>query len=165
MFSKHTYSSKVHVVSCINTQGLHSQANLSSGPPTECNNILTASAFNASSSSSGTGGSSLDAQSRPQGCSGQGPWLYLELSDRSTITGRRFELKSCWFSPYFVLLTGKIPLFPGVITTGSAQHYIESFLVYSSKDRKNWKLHRDVLSKERKVRTPPTILAMRFFLW
>lgn len=43
--------------------------------------------------------------------------------------------------------------FTGVITTGSAQRYIESYTVYFSKDRKNWKLHKDVLSKEKKVCT------------
>lgn len=42
-------------------------------------------------------------------------------------------------------------ILPGVITTGSAQRYLESYIVSFSKDRKNWKLHRDVLSKEKKV--------------
>lgn len=38
-----------------------------------------------------------------------------------------------------------------MITTGSAQRYIESFIVSFSKDRKNWKLHKDVFSREKKV--------------
>lgn len=84
-------SSKAHVASCVNTQGLHSEPILSSGPPTECNNILSDSALNASSSS-GNSGSSLDGQPRPGGRTAPSPWLELELSDKSTITGTRFEL-------------------------------------------------------------------------
>lgn len=42
----------------------------------------------------------------------------------------------------------------GVVTTGSAQRYIESYAVYFSKDRKSWKLHKDVQSKEKKVGVP-----------
>lgn len=41
--------------------------------------------------------------------------------------------------------------FTGVITTGSAQRYLESYIVSFSKDRKNWRPHKDVLSKEKKV--------------
>lgn len=143
-------SSKTHVVSCINTQRLHSQLSLSSGPPTECNNILSVTGFNASSSDGNTG-SSLDV---PQlwGSTEQSPWLELELTERSTITGRRFKLRSsglvlCFWKPFL--------LFPGVITTGSAQRYIESYVVYFSKDRKNWKPHKDVVTKEKKVAPPP----------
>lgn len=138
-------SSKTHVVSCINTQRLHRQLNLSSGPPTECNNILSVTGSNASSS--GNAGSSLD------GSAEQSPWLELELSDRSTITGRRLELRSYGLVPWF---WKPFFLFPGVITTGSAQRYIESYVVYFSKDRKNWKPHKDVSTKEKKVRPPPT---------
>lgn len=79
------------MVSCINTQRLHSQLNLSSGPPTECNNILSVTGSNASSS--GNTGSSLDAE--------QSPWLELELSDRSTITGRRLKRRSYGLVPRF----------------------------------------------------------------
>ncbi|CAG00056.1 unnamed protein product, partial [Tetraodon nigroviridis] len=114
---------KAHVASCVNTQGLHSEPILSSAPPTECNNILSDSGSNASSSSRNWG-SGLDGQPRPGDEAAPSPWLELELRDRSTITG--------------------------VITTGSAQFYIESYIVYFSKDRKNWKLHKDVLSKEKK---------------
>lgn len=38
-----------------------------------------------------------------------------------------------------------------MITTGSAQRYLESYILSFSKDRKNWRPHRDVLSKEKKV--------------
>lgn len=147
-------SSKTHVVSCINPQRLHSQLNLSSGPPTECNNILSVTGFNASSSSGNTGSS-------PQlgGSADQRPWLELELSDRSTVTGRRLKLRSYGLVPRF---WKPFFLFPGVITTGSAQRYIESYVVYFSKDRKNWKPHKDVLTKEKKVRPPlpppPTVV-------
>lgn len=140
-------SSKTHVVSCINPQRLHSQLNLSSGPPTECNNILSVAGFNASSSSGNTG-SSPDALP-------QSPWLELELSDRSTITGRRLKLRSYGLVPSF---WKAFLLFPGVVTTGSAQRYIESYVVYFSKDRKNWKPHKDGLTKEQKVRPPPTVV-------
>uniref|UniRef100_H3CWB9 Uncharacterized protein n=1 Tax=Tetraodon nigroviridis TaxID=99883 RepID=H3CWB9_TETNG len=98
-----------HVASCVNTQGLHSEPILSSAPPTECNNILSDSGSNASSSSKNWG-SGLDGQPRPGDEAAPSPWLELELRDRSTITG--------------------------VITTGSAQFYIESYIVYFSKDRK-----------------------------
>lgn len=133
-----------HVVSCINARRLHSQLHLSSGPPPECNNILSVSGSNASSSSGNTG-PSLDATE-------QSPGLELELSDRSTITGRRLKVRRsglvpCFWKPLFFL-------FPGVITTGSAQRYVESYAVYFSKDRKNWKPHKDVLTKEKKVRPP-----------
>lgn len=152
-------SSKTHVVSCIDTQRLHSLLNLSSGPPTECNNILSVTGFNASSSSGSTG-SSPDALPQLRGSTGQSSWLELELSDRSTITGRRLKLRSsglvpCVWKPFF--------LFPGVITTGSAQRYIESYVVYFSKDRKNWKPHKDVLTREKKVRPPPDL--RRRFPW
>lgn len=98
-------SSKTHVVSCINTQRLHSQLNLSSGPPTECNNILSVTGFNASSSSGNTG-SSPDALPQLRGSTDHSPWMELELSDRSTITGRRFKLRSyglvpCFWKPFF----------------------------------------------------------------
>ncbi|XP_030013946.1 discoidin, CUB and LCCL domain-containing protein 1 isoform X2 [Sphaeramia orbicularis] len=52
------------------------------------------------------------------------PWVELELSDRSTVTG--------------------------IITTGSNE-YIESYSLLFSKDRKNWKLYKSALSKEKKV--------------
>ncbi|KAM9852144.1 discoidin, CUB and LCCL domain-containing protein 1 [Aulostomus maculatus] len=52
------------------------------------------------------------------------PWVELELSDRSTITG--------------------------VITIGSNEFYIESYVLFS-KDRRTWKLYKDALSKDQKV--------------
>uniref|UniRef100_A0A3Q0QVA6 Si:dkey-34d22.1 n=1 Tax=Amphilophus citrinellus TaxID=61819 RepID=A0A3Q0QVA6_AMPCI len=57
--------------------------------------------------------------------SDRSPWVEVELSDRSTITG--------------------------IVTTGSDEHYIQSYILFFSKDRKNWKLYKDALSKERKV--------------
>ncbi|CAK6976203.1 discoidin%2C CUB and LCCL domain-containing protein 1 [Scomber scombrus] len=51
------------------------------------------------------------------------PWLELELSDRRTITG--------------------------IITTGSNEFYIETYILLFSKDRKNWKPYKE--SKEKKV--------------
>lgn len=84
-------SSKAHVASCVNTQGLHSEPILSSAPPTECNNILSDSGSNASSSSRNWG-SGLDGQPRPGDEAAPSPWLELELRDRSTITGTRFEV-------------------------------------------------------------------------
>lgn len=83
-------SSEAHVSSCVNTQGLHSEPILSSAPPPECNNILSNSGFNASSSS-GNSGSGPDGQPRPGGGTAPSPWLELELGDRRTITGTRFE--------------------------------------------------------------------------
>ncbi|KAM7420505.1 hypothetical protein PAMA_014967 [Pampus argenteus] len=53
------------------------------------------------------------------------PWVELELRDRSNITG--------------------------IITTGSNDFYIESYILFFSKDRKNWKLYKGALSKEKKV--------------
>lgn len=84
-------SSEAHGASCVNSRGLHSEPILSSAPPTECNNILSDSRFNASSSS-GNPGSSLDSRPRPGAGAALSPWLELELTDRSTITGTRLEL-------------------------------------------------------------------------
>uniref|UniRef100_A0A3Q3WDU4 Uncharacterized protein n=1 Tax=Mola mola TaxID=94237 RepID=A0A3Q3WDU4_MOLML len=87
----------------------------------ECNNILSVSDLNASSL--------WDKNSREYTNMGPShdlkPWLELELSDRSTVTG--------------------------LITTGTAEHYLESYVLFFSKDRRNWKLYKGVLSKEKKV--------------
>ncbi|CAJ1061590.1 discoidin%2C CUB and LCCL domain-containing protein 1 isoform X2 [Xyrichtys novacula] len=91
----------------------------------ECNSVLRVSGLNASSfwdkkSQEYTMSLQWTADSNdPE------PWVELELSDRSNITG--------------------------IITTGSNKYYIESFIVLFSKDRKNWKLYKGTLSKERKV--------------
>ncbi|XP_029958522.1 discoidin, CUB and LCCL domain-containing protein 1 [Salarias fasciatus] len=53
------------------------------------------------------------------------PWVEMELSDRSTITG--------------------------ILTMGSNEYYIKTYVLLFSKDRKNWKLYRGALSKEKKV--------------
>uniref|UniRef100_A0AAX7VK75 Uncharacterized protein n=1 Tax=Astatotilapia calliptera TaxID=8154 RepID=A0AAX7VK75_ASTCA len=57
--------------------------------------------------------------------SDQSPWVEMELSDRSNITG--------------------------IVTAGSDEYYMESYILSFSKDRKNWKLYKDAASKERKV--------------
>uniref|UniRef100_A0A667Z8E3 Si:dkey-34d22.1 n=1 Tax=Myripristis murdjan TaxID=586833 RepID=A0A667Z8E3_9TELE len=53
------------------------------------------------------------------------PWLELELTDKSTVTG--------------------------IITMGSNEFYVESYILLFSKDRKNWKVYKGALSKEKKV--------------
>ncbi|XP_066539600.1 discoidin, CUB and LCCL domain-containing protein 1 [Hoplias malabaricus] len=55
----------------------------------------------------------------------QKPWLELELWNRSSITG--------------------------IITKGLPNVYIESYTLLFSKDRKNWKVYKDLSSKEKKV--------------
>ncbi|XP_061572502.1 discoidin, CUB and LCCL domain-containing protein 1 [Cololabis saira] len=103
----------------------------------ECNNILTVSGLNASSfwdknsqehrmfSSSTNMESSHGVLRWTADSSDPKPWVELELLDRSAVTG--------------------------IVTTGSFEHYVESFSLYSSKDRKSWKLYRGALSKEKKV--------------
>uniref|UniRef100_UPI0037E72EBC discoidin, CUB and LCCL domain-containing protein 1 isoform X2 n=1 Tax=Semicossyphus pulcher TaxID=241346 RepID=UPI0037E72EBC len=103
----------------------------------ECNNILSVSGLNASSFrdktsqehttfwSSRNMGSSHEFLPWAADSNDADPWVELELSERSTITG--------------------------VITTGSNKYYIEAFILLFSKDRKNWKLYKGALSKEKKV--------------
>ncbi|TKS81881.1 Discoidin, CUB and LCCL domain-containing protein 1 [Collichthys lucidus] len=103
----------------------------------ECNNILSVSGLNASSFwaknsqehtmywSSRNMGSSHEIIPWTAGGNDPNPWLELELSDKRTITG--------------------------IITTGSDMYYIESYILFFSKDRKNWKLYKGALSKEKKV--------------
>ncbi|XP_041649156.1 discoidin, CUB and LCCL domain-containing protein 1 [Cheilinus undulatus] len=103
----------------------------------ECKNILTVSGLNASSFrdkknqehamqwSSRNTGSSHELLPWAADSNDAEPWVELELSDRSTITG--------------------------IITTGSNEYYIESFILLFSKDRKNWKLYKGAFSKEKKV--------------
>ncbi|XP_077577189.1 discoidin, CUB and LCCL domain-containing protein 1 isoform X1 [Stigmatopora nigra] len=55
----------------------------------------------------------------------QSPWVELGLSDKSMITG--------------------------VITTGSTENHITSYILLFSKDRKNWKVYKDAVSREEKV--------------
>lgn len=50
----------------------------------------------------------------------------------------------------------------GIITTGSDEYYIESYILLFSKDRKNWKLYKGALSKEKKV---CTVLYSLTFTW
>ncbi|KAL6109020.1 uncharacterized protein ACO6RY_12238 [Pungitius sinensis] len=103
----------------------------------DCNNILKVSGLNASSLwDEDSQGHAMSWSSRnidssneflPWAAGGNdvNPWVELGLSDRSTITG--------------------------IITKGSNDHYIESFSVFFSKDRKSWKLYKGSLSKEKKV--------------
>ncbi|XP_040900891.1 discoidin, CUB and LCCL domain-containing protein 1 isoform X2 [Toxotes jaculatrix] len=103
----------------------------------ECNNILAVSGFNASSFwnknsrehrmfwSSRNMDSSHEFLPWEADSNDSNPWVELELSDRSTITG--------------------------IITTGSNEYYTESYILSFSKDRKNWKLYKGALSKEKKV--------------
>ncbi|XP_029307277.1 discoidin, CUB and LCCL domain-containing protein 1 isoform X2 [Cottoperca gobio] len=103
----------------------------------ECNNILRVSGLNASSFwdknsqedrmfwSSTNMVSSHDFLPWAADDNDPNPWVELGLSDRSTITG--------------------------IITMGSNEHYIESYSLFFSKDRKTWKLYKGALSKEKKV--------------
>uniref|UniRef100_A0A3P8TRW7 Si:dkey-34d22.1 n=1 Tax=Amphiprion percula TaxID=161767 RepID=A0A3P8TRW7_AMPPE len=103
----------------------------------ECNNILAVSGLNASSFwdknsdehrmfwSSSNMDTSHEFLLWAAGSTDPNPWVEMELSDRSTVTG--------------------------IITTGSNQYYIESYILFVSKDRKNWKLYKGALSKEKKV--------------
>ena len=48
--------------------------------------------------------------------------------------------------------------FLGLITTGTAEDYVESYVLFFSKDRRNWKLYKGALSKEKKVSDHVTVL-------
>ncbi|XP_068591458.1 discoidin, CUB and LCCL domain-containing protein 1 isoform X1 [Cebidichthys violaceus] len=103
----------------------------------DCNNILSVSGLNASSfwdkdsqeHKMFWSSRNMDSSHKflPWAADGNdlNPWVELGLSDRSTITG--------------------------IITMGSNDHYIESFSLFFSKDRKTWKLYKGALSKEKKV--------------
>ncbi|XP_068999193.1 discoidin, CUB and LCCL domain-containing protein 1 isoform X1 [Embiotoca jacksoni] len=103
----------------------------------ECNNILAVSGLNASSFwdknspehrmfwSSRNMDSGHEFLLWAAESNDPNPWVEMELSDRSTITG--------------------------IITMGSNEFYIESHILLFSKDRKNWKLYKGALSKEKKV--------------
>lgn len=41
--------------------------------------------------------------------------------------------------------------FPGIITEGLANSFIETYIIKFSKDRKTWKIYKDSTSKEKKV--------------
>uniref|UniRef100_A0A3Q4G1C4 Si:dkey-34d22.1 n=1 Tax=Neolamprologus brichardi TaxID=32507 RepID=A0A3Q4G1C4_NEOBR len=102
-----------------------------------CNNNLAASALNASSFADKNSQEQTKSRNARNNdfshnfllwtadSSDQSPWVEMELSDRSTITG--------------------------IVTAGSDEYYMESYILLFSKDRKNWKLYKDAASKERKV--------------
>ncbi|XP_029359245.1 discoidin, CUB and LCCL domain-containing protein 1 isoform X2 [Echeneis naucrates] len=103
----------------------------------ECNNNLTISGFNASSFLSKSSQEHKMFWSSRNMESSHGflpwaadrndpnPWVEIELSDKSTVTG--------------------------IITMGSNEYYTESYILFFSKDRKNWKLYKGTLSREKKV--------------
>ncbi|KAM9724129.1 discoidin, CUB and LCCL domain-containing protein 1 isoform 2-T2 [Menidia menidia] len=103
----------------------------------ECNNILTVSALNASSfwdknsqedrmfSSSRDMESGHDFLHWMADSNDANPWVEMELLDRSTITG--------------------------IVTIGSDEHFLKSYSLHFSKDKKIWKPYRRALSKEQKV--------------
>ncbi|XP_056142564.1 discoidin, CUB and LCCL domain-containing protein 1 isoform X2 [Lampris incognitus] len=104
----------------------------------ECNRNLTISAFNASSFWGKTDSHGqrmyLNRRNMDSGDqlplwtadnNDQNPWLELELTDKNTVAG--------------------------IITTGSHEFYVESYSLRFSKDRKNWKVYKGALSKEKKV--------------
>ncbi|CDQ72657.1 unnamed protein product [Oncorhynchus mykiss] len=104
----------------------------------ECNDELTVSGFNASSIWREVNRlgqlvlwspKNMDAEGQllPWASDGSDrePWLELELTDKSSVTG--------------------------IITRGSADFYIESYVLLFSKDRHNWKVYKSALSREKKV--------------
>ncbi|XP_071757746.1 discoidin, CUB and LCCL domain-containing protein 1 isoform X2 [Centroberyx gerrardi] len=104
----------------------------------DCNSNLAVSGLNASSFwdktdsreqimywSPGNMGSGGEFPPWAAGNNDPNPWLELELIDKSTVTG--------------------------IITMGSNELYVESYILLFSKDRKNWKVYKGALSKEKKV--------------
>ncbi|KAF3691755.1 Discoidin, CUB and LCCL domain-containing protein 1 Precursor [Channa argus] len=103
----------------------------------ECSYILPVSGLNASSFwdkfsqehsmfwSSGNMGSGHEFLPWSADSNDPNPWVELELNDRNNITG--------------------------IMTTGSNEHYIESYILFFSKDRKNWKLYKSALTKEKQL--------------
>ncbi|XP_074538880.1 discoidin, CUB and LCCL domain-containing protein 1 [Halichoeres trimaculatus] len=91
----------------------------------ECKNILSVSSLNASSSWDKKDQEHTKFLPWTADSNDPEPWVELELSEKSNITG--------------------------IITTGSNKYYIESFILLFSKDRKNWKLYKGALSREKKV--------------
>ncbi|XP_062254802.1 discoidin, CUB and LCCL domain-containing protein 1 isoform X1 [Platichthys flesus] len=103
----------------------------------ECNNILPVSGLNASSVwnknsqehrrfwSSRNMDSSHEFLLWTAANNDANPWVELELSDKSTITG--------------------------IITMGSNEYYTESYTLLFSRDRKTWKPYKGALSKDKKV--------------
>uniref|UniRef100_A0A3Q2XKJ9 Si:dkey-34d22.1 n=1 Tax=Hippocampus comes TaxID=109280 RepID=A0A3Q2XKJ9_HIPCM len=100
----------------------------------ECNNILTATGLNASSFGDKEDKLSWSAKNVHSGHEGlvwtagwndPSPWVELGLADKSSITG--------------------------VITTGSSENHFKSYSLLFSRDRKNWKVYKDAVSKQEKV--------------
>ncbi|XP_026149927.1 discoidin, CUB and LCCL domain-containing protein 1 isoform X2 [Mastacembelus armatus] len=115
----------------------HFHQSVLSGFWTECNSVLAVSGLNASSFGNKNSQEHRMFWSSRNMDSTRGflpwsadsndpnPWVELELRDKNTITG--------------------------IITTGSNQYYIESYILLFSKDRKNWKFYKSALSKEKKL--------------
>ncbi|XP_049587208.1 discoidin, CUB and LCCL domain-containing protein 1 isoform X2 [Syngnathus scovelli] len=97
----------------------------------ECNNILAVYGSNASSFADKLSWSSRKVHSGHEGLvwtadwNDPSPWVELGLTDKSSITG--------------------------VITTASGENHINAYTLLFSRDRTNWKLYKDAVSKEGKV--------------
>ncbi|XP_061631411.1 discoidin, CUB and LCCL domain-containing protein 1 isoform X1 [Phyllopteryx taeniolatus] len=103
----------------------------------ECNNILAVHGLNASSFGDKESRehkmswSTRSVHSEHEGLvwtaqwDDPSPWVEFGLPDKSSITG--------------------------VITTGSSENHIKSYVLVFSRDRKNWKVYKDAVSKEEKV--------------
>lgn len=145
---------------------------LPSAPPTECNNILSVSGLNASSFweknspglgtfwSSASSASSRDLQPWSAGGDDPSPWLELELRDRSSITGATVGISKAPIACLVFETHHSSFGFLGIVTTGTDNYYIHAFILFFSKDRKNWKLYKDAMSKEQKVNVGPRNLLM-----
>ncbi|XP_051921431.1 discoidin, CUB and LCCL domain-containing protein 1 isoform X3 [Hippocampus zosterae] len=100
----------------------------------DCNNILTVYGLNASSFGDKEDKLSWSAKNVHSGHEGlvwtagwndSSPWVDLRLADKSSITG--------------------------VITIGSSENHVKSYSLLFSRDRTNWKVYKDAVSKEEKV--------------
>lgn len=65
------------------------------------------------------------------------------------------ELAKLLLLVWCLRLTTDRLVFLGIVTTGTDNYYIDAFILFFSKDRKNWKLYKDAMSKEQKVNVGP----------
>ncbi|XP_051921430.1 discoidin, CUB and LCCL domain-containing protein 1 isoform X2 [Hippocampus zosterae] len=102
----------------------------------DCNNILTVYGLNASSFGDKEDKLSWSAKNVHSGHEGlvwtagwndSSPWVDLRLADKSSITG--------------------------VITIGSSENHVKSYSLLFSRDRTNWKVYKDAVSKEEKAKS------------